>query len=283
MLLICRNRRFAGAGAAGSFANLEAGKALDDDVFAEVGNSLLDHLADGHALILDIVLFVEAILLVELFHFARDDAVHDGLGLARGKRLRAVDLALFLEHFRRNFLTADVARVKRGNVHGDIVREIVKTLGARDEIGLAIDLHEHADLPARVDITADESFGSFAHGFLGGSGLPLLAQNANGLLEIAAGFHERGSAIGKARIRALAQLLDELRGNLNCWLLCAHPVSLLAEIGLPTFRRPEAPCKTARRVIRVAAPGRRISSPTQNSSSAAPRRAAPWLRRPKAA
>src|SRR5579885_3008542 len=267
MLLICRNRRFAGAGAAGSFANLEAGKALDDDVFAEVGNSLLDHLADGHALILDIVLFVEAILLVELFHFARDDAVHDGLGLARGKRLRAVDLALFLEHFRRNFLTADVARVKRGNVHGDIVREIVKTLGARDEIGLAIDLHEHADLPARVDITADESFGSFAHG----------------LLEIAAGFHERGSAIGKARIRALAQLLDELRGNLNCWLLCAHPVSLLAEIGLPTFRRPEAPCKTARRVIRVAAPGRRISSPTQTSSSAAPRRAAPWLRRPKAA
>jgi len=40
-------------------------------------------LADGHGLILDEVLFVEASLLVELLHLAGDDFLDDGVRLCR--------------------------------------------------------------------------------------------------------------------------------------------------------------------------------------------------------
>src|SRR5439155_24809513 len=86
---------------AADFADLEAHKAPDRDVFAELGYRLRNHLADSHALVLDVVLFVEAIFLIELFHFSVDDFLDDRLRLARRQRLRFVNVALLLEHLRR--------------------------------------------------------------------------------------------------------------------------------------------------------------------------------------
>src|SRR6266853_381559 len=55
------------------FADLESHKAPDRNIFTELDDRLGDHFADGHALVLDVVLFVKAVFLVELFHFPVDD------------------------------------------------------------------------------------------------------------------------------------------------------------------------------------------------------------------
>src|SRR6202790_1569461 len=79
---------------AADFADFEAHEAPHRDVFSELGDRLVDHFADGHGLILDVVLFVQAILLVELFHLAGHDFLDDLLGFPGGLGLFFVNVAL---------------------------------------------------------------------------------------------------------------------------------------------------------------------------------------------
>ena len=128
-------------------------------------------------------------------------------------RLLAIDFALAVEHFLRHFLAPQETRIERGDVHGHVVAETLKILGARHEIALAIDLDEHADLAARVNVAGDEPLGRGPLRFLRRGSLSLFAQDVDGLLDIAAGFDQRRAAIRKARAGAVAQLLHELRGT----------------------------------------------------------------------
>src|SRR5271163_1714671 len=114
-----------GGGGGAYFADFEADEAADGDVFAKVGDGLGDHFADGDAFVLDVVLFVEAVFLVEFFHFAGGDFVHDGFGFAGGQGLGFVDFAFLLQHFGRDFFAADIARIQRGDVHGDVVGKLL--------------------------------------------------------------------------------------------------------------------------------------------------------------
>ena len=89
-------------------------------------------------------------------------------------------------------------------MHGHVVAKPLKILGARHEVGFAVDLHQHADLAARVDVVADQSLGGLALGLFLRGRLALAAQDVNRLVDVAAGFHQRGSAIAKPRAGALA-------------------------------------------------------------------------------
>ena len=155
----------------------------------------------------------------------------DRFRLSGGPRLRAVNVALLLEHLRRHFLAPHITRIERRDVHGDVVAKLLKFIGARHEIRLAIDFHEHTNLAARVDVTAHEPFAGFALRFLCRGRLALFAQDADGLFDVAFGFHERGAAIAESRAGALAQLFHELRRNLNSWLVvCSFVFSSALEI-----------------------------------------------------
>src|SRR5437667_7833235 len=222
LLRFCRCRFRTCRRAATHFTNFETHEAPDGNAFAELGDRLSDHLADCHALVLDVVLFVESILLVELLHFARDDFLDDLLRLAGSQRLRPIDFALLLEHVRGDFLAPHIARIERGDVHGDVVRKLLKCFRARHEVRLAVQLHDHADLSASVDVAAHQAFAGFARSFLGCSCLALLAQNADGFFDVAIGFDERGAAITEARVGPFPQFLDELGRNLHGRLLCTH-------------------------------------------------------------
>src|SRR5712664_281523 len=90
------------------FAHLEPRETPDRDVLAQLDDGLADHLLDGYALVLDVVLFVEAIFLVELFHLAGHDFLDHGFRLSGCQRLRAVNLALFFEHLRSHFLAPHI-------------------------------------------------------------------------------------------------------------------------------------------------------------------------------
>ncbi len=205
------SRRFGGSGrgCARDFANLEAGKTADGNIFAELGNGLGDHLTDSLSLVLDEVLFVQAALFVELFHLTGDDLLNDGLGLAGGACLSAIDLALALEHFRGYVFAANVARINGSDVHGHVVAKLFEGLGAGNEIALAVNFDDNADFAAGMNIMADQAFGGFARSFLGGGSLTLLAQNVDGLFDVAVGFDERGAAIAETGVGASLSTLSQ--------------------------------------------------------------------------
>src|SRR5262249_26283701 len=215
-------------GARRHLTDLEPGEPLDHYVFTEVRDRLLDHVADGQALVLDVMLLVKAVFLIELFHLAVHDFFNYLFGLAGCTRLNGINLALFVEHFLREFLAAHIAWVERGNVHRHIVAKLLERLSARHEIRLAVNLHKYANLAAGVDVATHEAFTCFSHGFLGRCGLPFLPKDADGLFDVATCFDERGATIGKTGVGALAKLLNELSWDLHCWLLCTHPFSLFS-------------------------------------------------------
>src|ERR1700722_6168831 len=233
---LCGNRRCAVVGtrrrAAAYFADFKTHEAADAHVLAEFNNGLADHLADGHAFVLDVVLLVEAVFFVKLFHFAVHDFFNHRVGLSGCACLSAVDFALLLQHLGRHFFATHITRIEGRDVHGDIVTELLENGRARNEIRFAVDFHKHTNLAAGVDVAAHQAFAGFTLRLFCSSGLALFAQDADCFFDVAAGFDQRRSAIGKASIGALPQLFHQLRGNIvaaGCWL-CAHSSSLLTVI-----------------------------------------------------
>src|SRR5882762_2237704 len=159
---------------AADFSDLEPHEAPDRNIFAQLDNGLGDHLADGHAFVLDEVLLVEAVFFVKLFHLAVDDFLDDRFRLARGQRLRLIDVALYFEHLRRHFFTPHVAWIQRRDVHRDIMRKLLERVRARHEIRLAVQLHQHADFPAGVDVAPHQPLAGLALRLLGRGRLALL-------------------------------------------------------------------------------------------------------------
>src|SRR5260370_14848706 len=99
-------------------ANLEAYKAAYGNILAQFRDHLIDELGDRQRFVFDEVLFLDAVLLVDLLHFPVYDLLDHRLRLASGARLLAIDLPLVIEDFPRYFLPAHVAPVQRRNVHG---------------------------------------------------------------------------------------------------------------------------------------------------------------------
>src|SRR5271157_3749778 len=89
-------------------AHLEAGKALDRDVLAELADDGRDELRHGHGLVLDEGLLIQADLLVELAHLAFDDLLDHRSRLAGLGSLGAVDVLLFFEGVGTHVFLADV-------------------------------------------------------------------------------------------------------------------------------------------------------------------------------
>ena len=61
-------------------------------------------------------------------------------------------------------------------MHRDVLDQGLEVGGLGHEVGLAVDLDEHADLGPRVDVGADDAFAGGAARLLGGRGQALLAQ-----------------------------------------------------------------------------------------------------------
>src|SRR5208282_3960420 len=85
-------------GGRGVLADLEARKTAHADVFPDLGDGLLDQVADGDLFVLDKVLLVEAALRKKLFELAFHDAVEQIFRLAGGACLLEVILALALHN-----------------------------------------------------------------------------------------------------------------------------------------------------------------------------------------
>ena len=125
--------------------------------------------------------------------------------LVVGSGAVARDLFLLIENRRGDVLAAQETRIGRRDVHGDIVNELLEIAGARDEVGLAVDFHHDAQLPARVNVRANEALMRGAPGLVARRGDAPFAQDHFALGQIALGFHEGLLAFHHARAGALAQ------------------------------------------------------------------------------
>src|SRR5215469_6661272 len=133
-------------------ADFKSGKTADGDVLAQLADLGRDQLRDRLRLVLDKWLLVKADLLVELLHFPHNHFFGDVRGFAAGHGLREVNLLLASVVRGRDVFLADILRVAGGDVHGDVVHQFFEVFSASYEIALAVDLHQHTDLAAGVNI-----------------------------------------------------------------------------------------------------------------------------------
>src|ERR1700730_13038597 len=276
---------FRPGGAAGAdFADLEARETPDRNIFTQLGDRLSNHLADRYTFVLNVMLVVEAVFLIELFHVTGHDFLDHRFRFSGSHCLRPVNFALFFEHLRSHFLAPHVPRIERRHMHGDVVRELLESIRARHEIGFAVQFHEHTNLAARVNIAAHEPLAGFALRFLRRSRLAFLAQDADGFFDVAPGFHERRAAVTESRVGPLAQFFYELCWDLHSWLLCTHPFFSSFSIrcfefsySRPLFAKRPAPMRSERASSFSHSRGWLTSLPHQEGRS--PRRSPPGLPR----
>src|SRR5207249_5853086 len=113
---ILLRRCFAGLGCR-RVADLEAAKAGDRDVLAELGDLGLHKLPHAERGFLHVRLLEKADLLVELVHAAFDDLIDHLFGLAFQERTRALDVLLLIEGFLRHVFLADELGIASRDVH----------------------------------------------------------------------------------------------------------------------------------------------------------------------
>ena len=104
-------------------------------------------------------------------------------------------------------------RIGRRDVQRQVARQLLEFLGASDEVGLAVELEEHADLSVVVEVAhrrcpARRSFRSLL-----GLGDALLAKDLGRLLDVTARLLQRSLAIHHASAGSGSQLAYLLRGN----------------------------------------------------------------------
>src|SRR3954447_1895009 len=202
--------------------DLEAREPPHDDVLAgagrQLGAQLLERLA-AVLLVVDVRLVEQHDVLEPLVQATLDDLLLHALGLALGGRLLAQHAQLGLPVLLGHVVVGDVEGVGGGHVQRHLPGEVLERLGAGHEVGLAVDLDQHADLAAGVDVARHHALGGGAPTALGGRGLPLDAQDLDRLVDVAARLLQGGLRVHDAGARAVAQGLHVLCRNGGAQLL----------------------------------------------------------------
>ena len=169
--------------------------------------------AIGHAAVADRRLIEQHELRVEAAKLALDDLVDHVGRLVRVLHLRAVDRLFLLDRLGRHVLAAHPLRVGGGDVHADLLDEVLEVVGARHEVRLAVHLDEDADLAAQVDVAADHALRRGAAGALGRLRQAALAEQGDRLVHVAVRLGQRRLALHHARAGLVAKLLDHVCRN----------------------------------------------------------------------
>src|SRR5579875_264719 len=258
----------------------EAGEAADDDVLARLGDQRRAQLLDRLAAVLVLV----DVGLAQQHHLVQPavELALDGPGaslLGDVGQLLSGDPLLTLALGDRDVLLGDGDRRRGGDVQGQVAGELDEPLVAGDEVGLAVDLDQHADLVAGVDVALHDPLAGLGPGALGRLRLSPGAQDVDRALEVARRLAERLAAGENRRSRALAQRLDVL----GSYLGLAHAVSSLvagsvwgaaASAGaLAGWRCGSAAGGTSARGEAASASRRVRSSASRRAASSASRRA----------
>ena len=86
------------------------------------------------------------------------------------------------------------------------MHQLFEVIGARHEIAFAVDLDQHANLAAGVNVVAHRTFAGHTRRFLRGHGNALFAQHDDCLFQVAFGFGQGLFAIHHRRSGFFAEL-----------------------------------------------------------------------------
>src|SRR4051812_38069278 len=164
-------------------ADLEASEAPDHDVLTRLRRGGSAELLDALAAVLVLVhvlLLEQDDLLEPLAQLALGDLRADVLGLVGG--LLLVDAQLGLLRLVGYLLLGHVLRRGCGDVQRHVARELLEVVVACHEVGLAVDLHEHADPAGGMHVALDDSFGRGPLAALGGLRHAADAEELDGLV-----------------------------------------------------------------------------------------------------
>ncbi len=183
-----------------------------------VESSLAD-LLDRLGLVLvrvDVDLLGQHDLLEPLVELAGRDLLADVLRLALGLGLLDEDAQLGVLLVLGHVVLVDVLDARGGgDVHRDVPGERDEVVVAGDEVGVAVDLDQDADLAGRVDVGLHGALGGLAVGELAELLAHLDLQRLEGLLLVAVGLGQGVLAVHHPRAGLLAQRGDVLGGELS--------------------------------------------------------------------
>src|SRR5215217_2452085 len=204
----------AAAAGSGSVANGEPREAADHDVLARLGGERGADLLDRAAFVL---------LAVDVRLLEQHDLLEPGVDLAlddvRANVVRLVgelllgDAGLALDLLARHPVHVDRDGCRGGDVQREVAREADEVVVAGDEVRLAVDLHQHADLAVRVDVGLNGALGGLALAALLRLGGALHPQRLDRLLDVAIRLDEGLLALHHPCAGALAQGLHVLGGH----------------------------------------------------------------------
>src|SRR4051794_18293727 len=226
-------------------ADGEPREAAGDDVLARRAGEVRAHLLDRLAAVL---------VGVDVGLVEQHDVVHPRLELALGDlradvlrlvgRLLLEDAQLGVLGLLRDLVLGDVQDARRGgDVHRDLAGEGLEVLVAGHEVGVAVDLDQHADLAVGVDVGGDGALGGLAAAHLQGLVTELDAQQLDGGVDVAGRLAECVLALHHARARAVAELLALLGGNRGSGHFSSFSSSLESSPP-PSATAPAAPATT---------------------------------------
>ncbi len=158
-----------------------------------------------------------------------------GRGLAGGGGLGAIDLFLALEVLGSHVLGLHVAGIAGGDVHRDVFEQFLKVGSAGHKVALAVELDQHSDFAAGVNIGAYRALVGSAGGFLLRRGHAALAQHHERLFDVAFRLLQSLEAIAHGRAGLLTQLFHQL--GINFFAHCRHLTIFLAASGLANESR----------------------------------------------
>src|ERR1044071_3941062 len=230
-------------------AQAEPHESPHDDVLARLRRDLPDQVADRLLVVLDERLLHEAHLGVELVELAIHDLVHDRGRFALVLHLLGVDRALARDALGGHVFAPHVVGARRRGLHGEVLAERLEVVRARDEVGLAVHLDEHAD-PAVVHVGLDATLGGRPVRALLRLRDARLAERVDRLLEVARGLRQRLLALHHARPGHVPELLDLFRRD-------RHGAPLLVGTPARSDSRPGA-WKSGSRGLRRAREPRRL-------------------------
>ncbi len=156
-------------------------------------------------------------------------------GLAGGGGLGAIDLLLALEVLSSHVLGLDVAGIAGGDVHRDVLEQFLKVGGASHKVALAVELDQHGDFAAGVNIGAHRALVGGAGGLLLRRGHAALAQHHESVLDVSLALLQSLEAIAHGRAGLFAQLFHQF--GINLFAHCRHLSIFLAGSGLANESR----------------------------------------------
>ena len=146
-------------------------------------------------------------------------AVHLELGVA-GEQ----DVLADLGHLRGAQLLEVGARLSQFEL-GQFTGELQKLLVLGDEVGLAVDLNQHAGLGVGLDVVGDDALIGLSTGLLGGLDRSLRTEHVDGGLDVAIGLNKGFFAVHQACAGHAAKLRDEF-----CCYLCHNRFCLIIDL-----------------------------------------------------